>query len=110
MKKNKRIIKNNKEKKMNYIEEIKNKLIPIFDNYNVKEAILFGSFAKNTATEKSDIDLLVDSRLKGISFFGLLEDITNAIGKEVDLIDVSQIEKGSQIEKEIKNTGVIIYG
>ena len=39
---------------MNYIDELKNKLFPIFKNYNVKEAILFGSFAKNTATDKYD--------------------------------------------------------
>ena len=95
---------------MNYIEELKNKLYPIFKSYNVKKAILFGSFAKNTKTSKSDIDILVDSRLKGLSFFGLLEDITNVVEKEVDLIDVSQIEKNSQIENEIKNTGVLIYG
>ncbi len=95
---------------MNDINELKNKLFPIFKNYDVKEAILFGSVAKGVATSKSDIDILVDSRLKGLSFFGLLYDIVNATGKEVDLIDVSQVEKGSQIEKEIKNTGVLIYG
>lgn len=95
---------------MNDINELKNKLFPIFKNYDVKEAILFGSVAKGVATSKSDIDILVDSRLKGLSFFGLLYDIVNATGKEVDLIDVSQVEKGSQIEQEIKNTGVLIYG
>ena len=95
---------------MNYIEELKNKLYPIFKSYNVKKAILFGSFAKNTKTSKSDIDILVDSGLKGLSFFGLLEDITNVVEREVDLIDVFQIEKNSQIENEIKKTGVLIYG
>ena len=92
------------------ISEIKNKLFPIFKSYNVKEAILFGSFAKNNATDKSDVDILVDSRVKGLSFFGLLEDVTCAIGKDVDLIDISQIERGSRIEKEINSTGVLIYG
>lgn len=95
---------------MNNINDLKSKLNPIFKNYNVKQAILFGSVAKNKATEKSDIDILVDSKLRGLSFFGLLEDVTNVIGKEVDLIDKSQIEKGSPIETEIKNTGVLIYG
>ena len=95
---------------MTNISELKSKLLPIFKNYNVKKAILFGSVAKNLATEKSDIDILVDSKLRGLSFFGLLYDITNVTGKEVDLIDVSQIEKGSQIEKEIRDTGVVIYG
>ena len=95
---------------MDNISDLRSKLLPIFKNYKVKEAILFGSVAKKTATEKSDIDILVDSKLRGLSFFGLLEDIANATGKEVDLIDISQIEKGSQIEKEIRDTGVVIYG
>lgn len=76
----------------------------------MKEAILFGSVAKGIATEKSDIDILVDSGLKGLSFYGLLEDIIEATGKDIDLIDISQIDKGSQIEREIKDTGVVIYG
>ena len=92
------------------VKDLVDRLNPIFKNYKVKKAILFGSFAKNTANEKSDIDILVDSGLKGISFFGLLEDITNASGKKVDLFDITQIEKGSRIEREINNTGVQIYG
>ena len=95
---------------MNNINELKKKLSPVFKNYKVKEAILFGSVAKGIATEKSDIDILVDSGLKGLSFYGLLEDIIEATGKDIDLIDISQIDKGSQIEREIKDTGVVIYG
>ena len=95
---------------MNNINELKKKLSPVFKNHKVKEAILFGSVAKGIATEKSDIDILVDSGLKGLSFYGLLEDIIEVTGKDIDLIDISQIDKGSQIEREIKDTGVVIYG
>lgn len=95
---------------MSNIEELKIKLYPVFNKHNVKNAFVFGSVAKNLATEKSDIDIFVDSGLKGISFFGLLEDIVNATGKEIDLIDKSQIVAGSKIEEEINNTGVKIYG
>ena len=95
---------------MPYLDVIKMKLEPIFSKYNVKNAYIFGSVAKKTATDKSDIDIFVDSGLKGILFFGLLEDIVNATGKEIDLIDKSQIVKGSKIDKEIKKTGVKIYG
>lgn len=49
------------------IAEIKTKLIPIFDAYGVQSATLFGSIAKGTATERSDLDLLVDSGLKGLT-------------------------------------------
>ena len=48
------------------IETIKSKLRPVFSNYNINSAILFGSYAKGSATEKSDVDLLVDSNLHEI--------------------------------------------
>ena len=40
---------------------------PIFEQYGVKRAILFGSYAKGKATAKSDIDILVDSGLRGLN-------------------------------------------
>ena len=92
------------------LEYIKNKLSPVFLLYNVKSAVLFGSYAKGYANESSDIDLLVDSNLKGLKFFALLEDVKEALDeKEVDLFDVTHIESGSQIQNEINSTGVRIY-
>lgn len=92
------------------IQDIKKLLAPIMKKYSIKSAILFGSVAKNSATPQSDIDLLVDSGLKGIAFYGLLEEIVEKLNTKVDLIDVSQIEVGSKIEKEINSTGISIYG
>lgn len=37
------------------VEEIKTKLIPVFDAYGVQSATLFGSIAKGTATGRSVI-------------------------------------------------------
>ena len=45
-------------------EQIQQILFPVFLQYPVKKAILFGSYAKGTAETKSDIDILVDSGLK----------------------------------------------
>ena len=93
------------------VENIRNKLSPVFSGYNVRSAVLFGSYAKGTADEKSDIDLLVDSKLRGLSFFALLEDIREALNqKEVDLFDITHIETNSEIQKEIFKTGIKIYG
>lgn len=93
------------------IESIQNKLSPVFKNYNINSAFLFGSYAKGCATEKSDIDLLVDSNLRGLRFFALLEDVREALNnKEIDLFDVTHIDMNSVIQKEIKRTGVKIYG
>lgn len=89
--------------------EIKNTLEPVFAQYGVKSAILFGSFAKGTATEKSDVDLLVDSGLRGLRFVGLTQAVHSAIKMPIDLLDVTHIEKGSRIAREIESTGVTIY-
>lgn len=91
------------------IDDIRDALAPIFKSHNTKKAILFGSYAKGMETENSDIDIYVDSGLKGLSFFGLLEDISQALNKKIDLIDKTDVIKGSDMEKEIFNTGVVIY-
>lgn len=98
------------EKKIYSISDIKSRLVPIFKKYNVKKAILFGSYAKGTAKINSDIDIMVESDLRGLAFYGLLEDIVNAIDKSVDLLDKRQISNASKIKSEINSTGVIIYG
>lgn len=84
-------------------------LQPVFANYKVKKATLFGSYAKGLAQKESDIDILVDSGLKGLAFFGLLEDVVTVLDKDVDLLDISQIMSDSQICEEIKKSGMVIY-
>jgi predicted nucleotidyltransferase len=92
------------------IEEIKSRLAPVFDANGVRSAVLFGSYAKGSANEKSDVDLLVDSGLKGLDFVGLAEYIREALEKEVDVIDIGYVKKGSRIEEEARETGIRIYG
>ena len=92
------------------VAEIKQTLRPIFDKYEVKKAILFGSYVKGLADSRSDVDIVVDSGLKGLAFYGLLGEISDALRFPVDCIEMRQIEKGSEMEKEIDETGVTIYG
>ena len=91
------------------VEQIKEKLTPVFRKNNVRRATLFGSYVKNMATAHSDVDLLVDSGLRGLQFFGLLEDVCSSLDCEVDLIDVEDIIPESKIDHEIRSTGVVIY-
>lgn len=92
------------------ITDIKQKLIPVFEKYKIKKAVLFGSYAKGIAQQNSDIDIMVESNLRGLAFYGFLEDVVNAVGKSVDLLDKSQIREASDIQREINSTGVVIYG
>lgn len=91
------------------IDELKRVLHPVFSQHGVRSAVLFGSYAKGIATSRSDVDILVDSGLRGLAFYGLLEGVTSTLSVPVDLIDVTQLEKGSPIEAEIRRTGIAIY-
>lgn len=84
-------------------------LSPVLMRYGVRRAVLFGSYVKGKATENSDIDLLVDSGLKGLRFISLLDEISEITGKEVDLFDVTHIDRDSLIDREIRETGVTLY-
>ena len=91
------------------IGNIQSALNPIFNKQRVKKATLFGSYARGQATTKSDIDLLLDSGLRGLKFVGLIEDIHTALDKDVDVFDVTHIIPDSTIYNEINRDGVTIY-
>lgn len=93
------------------IEELKSILQDILNNFSVKKAILFGSYAKNAPTSKSDIDLVIDSegKLLNIYFYRLLEELVQKLQKNVDLFEISEIQKNSRIYNDIQNEGVVVY-
>ena len=83
----------------------------ILKNFAIKKAILFGSYAKNVPTSKSDIDLVIDSegKLLNIYFYGLLEDLVQRLQKNIDLFEISEIEKDSRIYEDIQKEGIVVY-
>jgi len=68
---------------------IKSSVAQVAEVYDIKKVSLFGSYAKGTQTEDSDIDLLVEFFQPSVSLFKIarvklkLEEIT---GKNVDVI------------------------
>lgn len=85
-------------------------LSAIFRKYGVRKAVLFGSCAKGSDSARSDVDLCLDSGLRGMKFVGLVEEIRKCLGgREVDALDVAHIDKGSKVAREIERTGVVIY-
>ena len=92
------------------IEEIKNNVKKVLDNYAVNFCYLFGSYAKNKATGKSDVDLLIDTNVTGLDFYGLVEELRVALSKKVDLIRFKDLENNNEILGEILKNGIKIYG
>ncbi|MEX5284929.1 nucleotidyltransferase domain-containing protein [Selenomonas sputigena] len=91
-------------------DEIKQRLQPVFAGHHIRRAILFGSYGKGTATKTSDVDLLVDSNLRGLKFMGFVEELREALDdKDMDVFDITHIEPRSRIAEEIKQTGIEIY-
>ena len=93
------------------IEEIKTILKRILKNMPVYSVILFGSYAKSTATKTSDLDLVIDTKesLMGFKLFSLITKIEEEFNKNVDAFEKSEIIENSKIDNEIKKTGVIVY-
>ncbi|MDR0943808.1 MAG: nucleotidyltransferase domain-containing protein [Ruminococcus sp.] len=97
------------------IDEIKEKIRPIAEKYNLPAVYLFGSYARGEADEKSDIDILVDisgTGIKGLwKWSGLTDDFKNQIKKPMDVVDaeVFNFSKDKEFINNIKNDMVNIY-
>ena len=92
------------------IEQIKNKSKEVFDNQDfVKEAYLFGAYARGEATEKSDIDfMIVLNRTVGMEFFGLYHFLQKEFQKDVDVL--TEKEAYDIMPESIERDKVKIYG
>ncbi|MBQ8177616.1 MAG: nucleotidyltransferase domain-containing protein [Clostridia bacterium] len=82
----------------------------VFKKYPIDYCYLFGSYAKGKATDGSDVDLLVSTKLKGLKFFGLVEDLRLALNKRVDVLNVEQLKGNYELVTEILSEGIKIYG
>ena len=86
------------------IDEIRRIVKPIAEKYCLPAIYLFGSYARGTANEHSDVDLLVDTtgtQLKSLLTLGaLFNDLEEALGKKIDLITVSSLQQHIQIPSE----------
>ncbi|MDR0918707.1 MAG: nucleotidyltransferase domain-containing protein [Oscillospiraceae bacterium] len=91
------------------VNNIRDKACHIAKNHGVKKLFLFGSYARNEATEKSDIDLVIDN-CEPDSLFGLSSlkiDLENSLKKSVDILSESCLKP--EFANAIKNDRVIFY-
>ena len=91
------------------IDEIKKACKYVLEEYSIKYCILFGSYAKGKANEKSDVDLLVSTDITGLRFFGIAERLRNALHKKVDLLDLKQLSNNQNLLDEILKDGIRVY-
>lgn len=105
--------------KINFIDEehgilevgdIIEKCSKIFERYDVNYCYLFGSYAKVKAKPTSDVDLLISANVKGLKFYGLVEEIRTTLHKKVDVLDINQLKDNLELTEEILKDGIKIYG
>ena len=58
-----------------------------------------------TLEEKKDSN----GKIRGLKYFAIIDMIRQKFDKEVDVIEKTEIDKNSKIEKEIERTGIVIY-
>ena len=90
------------------VDKIKVLLNPILQKYKIATCYLFGSYAKGLAKESSDVDLLVDTDITGLQFFGLIEEIRTTLHKKIDLLRLKDIQVNNPIALEILKDGIKI--
>lgn len=85
-------------KKIYTLDEIKNIAQPVFASYDsIERAYLFGSYARNEATRKSDLDFMVVLKNDEVESFKdelrVSTDLMEAFDKHVDTINNFEVYK-----------------
>lgn len=76
-------------------------------NLEIKKFYLY---AKAKATPVSDVDLLISANVKGLKFYGLVEEIRAVLHKKVDVLNINQLKDNLELTEEILKDGIKIYG
>ncbi len=109
---------NSNKKNNDTINKIKKLTKPIFEQYDVEKAYIFGSYARGDYNENSDIDIIIVAKnIRSLLVIGaILEALKQALNKEVDLIEEECFKEDEmdEIDQEFYNTikkeRVMIYG
>jgi hypothetical protein len=91
------------------LNEIKEKTVPIAKSYGIQSLGVFGSYARNEATEDSDIDICVDkgSLRSLLQYFSFVQDLEKVLGCHVDVI-TTEIED-TYFLKRVLEERVLLY-
>ena len=94
------------------IAQVESTVREVLMQYPISRAAFFGSAARGDMTELSDIDILVEflPNSRGLDFFGLREDLKDALGCSVDLITWAALSKAkSAFKQQVESEAKLIY-
>lgn len=90
-------------------EEIKKKIISILIKHGIKRILVFGSYARNEATLKSDLDLIVEFP-EGTSLLdhvGIEIELSEVLNMKIDLLSQNGISP--YIKDQVLKEAIVIY-
>jgi len=78
--------------------------------YHAEYALLFGSYARGEETPDSDIDVVVfgGDNFKKSNIFAFAEELREALGKNADVFEISEVNKGTPFYDNLMKEGVKI--
>jgi predicted nucleotidyltransferase len=93
----------------NTLKQIKETAIPIFKQYGISQAGVFGSYARGEERPDSDIDFLIHlgRPIDLVQFIRLKGELQDALGSPIDLVTDDTIIP--YFESDIKKDLVSIY-
>lgn len=80
--------------KVGTVSSIKKRSLPILKRHSVKRAAIFGSFARGESKANSDVDFLIEYKVKNKSLFDLVDlknELEEILGRKVDIVTYSSI-------------------
>ena len=86
---------------MKLIENNIQRIVALCQKYKVGKLFVFGSILTNRFNDKSDVDLMVSSDVKGLKFYGMVEELRTALRKKVDVLDVNQLKDNLELTEEM---------
>lgn len=96
------------------LDEIREKAVPIAERYRISKLMLFGSYARGEASEKSDMDFFVQLPERfGLFQMGAMQnDLEEAFHKKIDLVTDGMLKEDldDSFAQNIREDGVVLYG
>jgi hypothetical protein len=95
--------------KLHLKEDIKEKIISILVKNGIKRILVFGSYARNEATTKSDLDLIVDfpDGTSLLDHIGIEIELSEALNMKIDLLSRNGISP--YIKDHVLKEAIVIY-
>lgn len=89
-------------------EGIEEQIVPVLMRHDVAHAAIFGSFARGTQGDSSDIDLLVEFRGKKslLDLVGLRLDLEDVMGRPIDVVTYRALN--SRMRESVLQEQVVI--